>query len=150
MASFLDRFKIKTAMDDHSKLDLSCDHISTANFMQFNVAYSKELVPTEKIDIKMETFTRLLPMPVPTFGRARVNNRAFFVPYRTIFPGWNDFITDTVHVTTAGATFQGPPYFTNLDLLQLLCEVEDNSNSTTAILCSNWNENEPNFVLRKK
>lgn len=103
MASFLDKVKIKTAKNESTKLDLSCDHISTANFMQYNVAYTKEMVPGEKIDINMETFTRLEPMPVPTFGRARINNRAFFVPFRVIFPGWNDFITDAPH--TMGGTF---------------------------------------------
>lgn len=102
MASFLDKFKIKTAVDNYTKLDLGCDHISSANFMQFNVAYSKEMVPGERLSVNMETFTRLAPMPVPTFGRAKINNRAFFVPFRTIFPGWNDFITDTSHVNANG------------------------------------------------
>ena len=45
MASFLDKLKIKTAVDNHVGLDLSCQHISTANFMQMNVAWAKELVP---------------------------------------------------------------------------------------------------------
>lgn len=102
MASFLDKIKINTAVKDHTKLDLSCDHISTASFMQYNVAWSKEMVPGEKISINMETFTRLQPMPVPTFGRARINNRAFFVPFRTIFPAWNDFITDVRHTLATG------------------------------------------------
>lgn len=102
MASFLDKFKINTAVDNYTKLDLGCDHISTANFMQYNVAYSKELVPGERININMETFTRLQPMPVPTFGRAMINNRAFFVPFRTIFPKWNDFITDAIHSNANG------------------------------------------------
>ena len=104
MANFLDKIKVNTAVKDHVKLDLSCDHISTANFMQFNVAWSKEMVPGEKISVNMETFTRLQPMPVPTFGRARINNRAFFVPFRTIFPGWNDFITDTKHSFANGTS----------------------------------------------
>ena len=104
MANFLDKMKINTAVTDHVKLDLSSDHITTANFMQFNVAWSKELVPGEKISVNMETFTRLAPMPVPTFGRARINNRAFFVPFRTIFPGWNDFITDTKHTFSNGTS----------------------------------------------
>lgn len=105
MASFLDKLKVNTAVVDHTKLDLSSDHISTANFMQYNVAWSKELVPGEKIEVDMETFTRLAPMPVPTFGRARINNRAFFVPFRTIFPGWNDFITDTRHSFSNGSSY---------------------------------------------
>lgn len=104
MANFLDKIKVNTAVKDHVKLDLSSDHISTANFMQFNVAWSKEMVPGEKISVNMETFTRLQPMPVPTFGRARINNRAFFVPFRTIFPGWSDFITDTKHTFANGTS----------------------------------------------
>ena len=97
MASFLDKFKLNTAVDSRTKLDLSSQHITTGNFMQFNIAWSKELVPKEKITINMETFARLEPLPVPTFGRANIHNRAFFVPFRTIFPAWNDFITDTRH-----------------------------------------------------
>lgn len=105
MASFLDKLKIKTATDEHVKLDLSSQHISTANFMQLNVAWAKELVPREKINVFMETFTRLDPLPVPTYGRGNINNRAFFVPFRTIFPAWNDFITDTRHdFNVAGST----------------------------------------------
>lgn len=98
MANFLDKMKVKVATKNQVKLDLSCDHISTANFMQYNIAWTKELVPNEKISVNMETFTRLNPMPVPTFGRAAINNRAFFVPFRTIMPAWTDFITDTTHV----------------------------------------------------
>lgn len=99
MSNFLDKVKVNSALTNTTKLDLSCDHISTANFMQYNVAYSKELVPKEKISVNMETFTRLLPMPVPTFGRARINNRCFFVPFRTVMPNWNDFITDNKSVS---------------------------------------------------
>lgn len=97
MASFLDKMKINTATDSRVKLDLGSQHISTANFMQYNVAWSKELVPGEKISVNMETFVRMNPLPVPTFGRGNINTRAFFVPFRTIFPAWTDFITDTRH-----------------------------------------------------
>lgn len=104
MANFLDKFKINTAIKDHVKLDLSSDHITTSNFMQYDIAFAKEMVPKEKISINMETFARLSPMPVPTFGRARINNRAFFVPFRTIFPAWNDFITDIQHSNASGTS----------------------------------------------
>lgn len=102
MASFLDKFKLKTAMSNYTELDLSSDHITTANFMQFNVAFAQELVPNQSININMDTFVRLQPLPVPTFGRARVQNRCFFVPYRTIFPAWQDFITDARHTDNNG------------------------------------------------
>lgn len=98
MASFLDKIKVKTAVEDRTKLDLGSDHITTGSWFQYNVAYNKELVPRETIDVRMESLTRMLPLVRPTFGRANMNNRAFFVPYRVIWEGWNDFITDAPHV----------------------------------------------------
>ncbi len=70
--------------------------------MQMSVATIHELVPGSKIDVNMESFARLNPLPVPTFGRAAMRNRAFFVPFRTLFRGWNDFITDSPHVASNG------------------------------------------------
>lgn len=104
MASYLDKTQINTAITDNTKLDLGHSHISTADFMQANVSYLHEMVPGERIDVAMETFSRLNPLPVPTFGRASIRNRAYFVPFRTIFRGFNDFITDSVHVASDGFT----------------------------------------------
>ena len=106
MASYLDKTQVNTAITDNTKLDLGHQHITTADFMQLNVDMIHEMVPGEKIDIKMESFARLNPLPVPTFGRARMVNRAFAVPFRTIFRGWNDYITDNVHIASDGV-FQG-------------------------------------------
>lgn len=127
MASFLNKVKIPTALDERTKLDLGCDHITTSNWFQYNVAYNKEMVPTEKLSVNMQAFTRLLPLTRPTFGRANMNNRAFFVPYRTIMPSWNEFITDTtrqpyVSSASTGSNTTIPstvPYFTNGGLITL-------------------------------
>lgn len=104
MASYLDKVQVNTAITDNTKLDLGHQHITTADFMQLNVATIMEMVPGSKIDVNMESFARLNPLVVPTFGRASLRNRAFFVPFRTIFRGWNDFITDSVHVASGGYT----------------------------------------------
>ena len=103
----MDKMKLNSAVVEKTKLDLSSQHITTGNFMQFNVVWSKELVPTEKITINQETFARMDPLPVPTFGRANIKNRAFFVPFRTVFPAWNDFITDTKHTFNVYGTQYG-------------------------------------------
>lgn len=105
MASYLDKAQVNTAITDNTKLDLGHQHITTANFMQLNVDYIREMVPGEKIDVKMETFARMNPLPVPTFGRASIRNRAYFVPFRTIFRGWDDFLTDNAHYASDG--YQG-------------------------------------------
>lgn len=104
MASFNDKLKIATAVSGYSRQDLSSQHITSSDFFEFSVAKSFELVPNQKISIDMFTQARLAPMPVPTFGRARINNRAYFVPYRTVFPAWNDFITDTNHSYSNGTS----------------------------------------------
>ena len=96
MASFLDKFQIKTAAPAKQKFDLSCQHITTADFMQLSPVYIKEMVPNEKISINQQSFSRTARLSVPTFGRCNMHNKAFFVPFRTILRGWNDFITDTV------------------------------------------------------
>lgn len=95
MASFLDKFKVTTAIDTNTDLDLSCTHITTSDWMHQSPVYIKECVPGETLSVHQETFTRLAPMSVPTFGRGLIHNRAFFVPFRTIFSKWNDFITSS-------------------------------------------------------
>lgn len=89
----------------YSDLDLSSQHITTSNFMQFDCAKAMELVPKQSIDINMTTFARLLPMPVPTFGNADVHTRAYFVPFRTVMRGWNEFIEDTTYINGYGVSY---------------------------------------------
>lgn len=95
MASFLDKFKIKTAIEKNTTLDLSCQHITTADWMELAPVYIKEMVPGESIEVRQSTFTRMAPLAVPTLGRGIIHNRAFFVPMRTIFSRWDEFITQS-------------------------------------------------------
>lgn len=92
------KFQIKTAKPAavNQFNNLSCDHITTSNFMEVQPVYYRHLTPAdETIQVNAEAFSRLQPMPVPTMGRAQQNIRAFWVPYRTLFSSWNNFITDT-------------------------------------------------------
>ncbi len=102
MASYLDKVQVNTAITDSTKLDLGHTSITTQDFFQLNVATIMELVPGSKIDVNMETFARLNPLVVPTFGRASIRNRAFFVPFSTCFRAWHDMITESVHVASDG------------------------------------------------
>ena len=123
MASFIDKMTVNSAITDNTKLDLGHSHITTANFMQLNPVLCKEMVPGEKVDVNMMTFARMQPLAVPTFGRANIKERAFFVPMRTIFRGWNDFITDTPHVYSGakedgGVNYPTVPTISNAVLAQ--------------------------------
>lgn len=95
MSNILSKIGIRTAKNKKNKLDLSRDHITTSDFFQICPTFIQELVPGQSINVKAATFTRLSPLVNPMYGRCRIVNRAFFVPYRTIMDGWNEFITDT-------------------------------------------------------
>ena len=97
MAKYPQKTQVATAVTKHSKHDLSCTHITSGNFMDFQVAKCIEMVPKQKVEINHNVFARMDALNVPTYGDASIHNRAFFVPYRTVFPAWNDFITDSVH-----------------------------------------------------
>lgn len=92
------KFKIKTAKSAavNQFNNLSCDHITTSNFMEVQPVYYRHLTPAdETLTVNTEAYSRLQPMPIPTMGRAQQNIRGFWVPYRTLLSSWNNFITDT-------------------------------------------------------
>lgn len=93
---------VPTAVNSRTNIPLTPQHVTTADFMQFNVSLAIELAAESSIEVSHTLFTRLEPLAVPTFGRAMIKNKAFFVPFRTVFPAWNDFINDVPHVYDNG------------------------------------------------
>lgn len=92
------KFQIKTAKPSavNQFNNLSCDHITTSNFMEVQPVYYRHLTPAdETLTVNAEAYSRLQPMPIPTMGRAQQNIRAFWIPYRVLLSYWNNFITDT-------------------------------------------------------
>lgn len=124
------------AVSNFSQQDLSCQHVTTADFMQINIAKAMEIVPRQRVNINMDTFARLEPLAVPTFGRASIKNRAYFVPYRTVFPLFNDFINDVPSVSgTAGNTLSTVVQITHVPMInnQVFTQLfRGNSYSTSA------------------
>ena len=102
MANYPSKINVPIAITSRSKVNLSGRHRTTSNFMELSVARIIPMVPGQSLNAQYLGFTRLEPMPVPTFGDAVMNARAFFVPFRTIFPAWNDFIEDVAHVYSGG------------------------------------------------
>lgn len=101
--NIFDKTLVQTAKHKKSKINLDCRHTTTSDFFQLNVPYIRRMIPDEKISVDVSAFSRLAGMPLPTFGDANLNLRAFFVPYRMIFKGWHDFMSDTPHVWANGS-----------------------------------------------
>ena len=104
MAKYPNKISTPTAITNRCTLDLSGQHITTGNFMDFMVAKRMRLVPHQSVEVNHNVFSRLDPMEVPTYGDSDIRVRAFFVPYRTVFPAWDDFIEDAVHTFSDGTS----------------------------------------------
>ena len=88
--------KVAIAAVNHSKLDVSSTHITTQGFMHLRPVYYRHMLPKEHLKGSVSLLSRLSPMQVPCYGRARINLRYFFVPFRCVFPNANEFFTDTI------------------------------------------------------
>lgn len=95
--AFPKAISMPTAIEGRSTQDLSCTHITTSDWLQFNVSKYIKMVPNQSIDVRHIPFQRLQPMPVPTFGRGRFVHRAYFVPFRTVWTAWDDFYNGVPH-----------------------------------------------------
>lgn len=122
----LDKMKVVTQLDRReSKLDLSHDHITTSNFMDLQPVMYRHMMPQEKLRVNANAFARLAPMAVPTYGRCRLNLRGFFVPFRTVMPKFNEFVTDSVSTSfgtliSANSAIVGmTPFFHSSSLLHM-------------------------------
>ena len=94
--SVLSKQKVSVASVNRSKLDLSSTHIGTDNFMQCRPKYYLHMVPRQSIKGSAVFKSFMTPLINPCLGRARVNLRYFFVPYRVVFPNAVEFFVDTI------------------------------------------------------
>lgn len=115
MAYFPDKQKIKQEIQENvNQFDLSCNHLTTANFFEPNVAYIRDNTTRETFNNDTGVFARPLPMQLPVMGSAELKLKTFFVPYRTLSLQWNNFITRSPHVPAnaiAPIIVQEMPYF---------------------------------------
>lgn len=118
MANFLDKVKVKTATNRTNKFNLSCSHVTTQDMFVQRVCYVRELMPRQTIEVDQSSFIRLAPLDKPFYGSLRMVNRAFFVPFRTIFKSFTEFYTDTPYIDSSGqvARVSTAPYIGTKEL----------------------------------
>lgn len=108
-------------------------HVTTQDFFAIRPVYYREMPESESIRVNHSNFCRLMPLQRPFLGGCKIVNRAFFVPYRTIFPYFNDFIVDNESLDSSGhVKVTQMPWVYNLDLVDMFKDYYLNSTSNTA------------------
>lgn len=120
---------VASADVNHSKLDVSSTHITTGSFMNLQPVYYRHMLPGEHIKGVGNVLSRLAPVSVPTYGRCRINMRAFFVPFRCVMPNWNEFIVDTVASNVSSSSIvPSSPVLPNVVIVTLFTTLFSQSN----------------------
>lgn len=80
-------------------------HVPSTNITTLDVGriIPSNILPLEagdRVSVNYNQFSRLSPLLVPTFGSFRLKTYAFYVPYRTIWRGYQDFRSESVDNST--------------------------------------------------
>lgn len=118
MASFNKKVKNVFGSQEMNKFNLSSSNITSSDFFQLKVVYNREMVPGSSISVGCDQFSRLAPLVKPYYGQVQIINRAFFVPYRTVWQPWNSFITQTSNDSYYNINPSEAPYATNADFIE--------------------------------
>lgn len=78
------------------KYNLSHEFKLSTNFSYLTPIGMKEVLPGDTFKMNTELFLRMAPLVHPILQRINVDIHHFFVPYRLIWSGWEDFITGKV------------------------------------------------------
>lgn len=106
-----------------NRFDLSSRHICTTDFGVIRPIFARMVVPADKMTASVDTLTRLDAMPSPSMADIKVHQRGFYVPFRTVCPSFNDFISNNVHYTPNGTIRDEQtaiPYFTQQDINEFM------------------------------
>lgn len=120
MASFLEKASIPIAASEKHKFPLHCGHITTGNFMRFDIANARELAPNTTFKFNFQTFIRTIALKKPLLSSVHVHSTAFFVPFRVVWEPFTDFISDTPHNQPSGTSIiANTPLLTNGTVFRL-------------------------------
>ena len=113
--SIFNKIQIKTPKS--STFDLSFDHKTTLKMTNLTPFLVQDVLPGDKFDITTSSMIRFAPLVSPVMHKVNVFKHFFFVPYRVLWEGWNDFISGNSEATV--------PYLQGTDLDPFLIEQGD-------------------------
>lgn len=87
------KYSIAPAASGYTQCDLSRNHVTTLDFGQILPIAVDECIIGDRHHVEISPFVRLAPMAVPTFGNFDLHLVSFFVPFYTINPYFDNFVT---------------------------------------------------------
>lgn len=102
--------KLPVEVPNRSGFDESHFHLFTAKVGTLVPCMTDMLLPNDTVSVDIGSEIQLPPMATDFYGRVKAHFEAFFVPFRTVYGGWQEFIThnsETAEITM----HQGLPIF---------------------------------------
>lgn len=99
---------VKLTRPKTSNFDLTHDVKLTMKMGPLYPIMHMDCVPGDKINVSCESLIRFMPMTAPVMHRIDSYIHYFFVPYRILWPNWEDWLTGR----NQGTTNHPLPYFT--------------------------------------
>lgn len=84
---------VKMSRGKSNAFDLSHERKFSMNPGNITPFYVEEIIPGDNFKVKSEILMRFAPLASPVMHRINVFTHYFFVPFRQIMDGWEDFIT---------------------------------------------------------
>lgn len=85
--------KLPVEVPNRSGFDESHSHLFTAKVGTLVPCMTDMLLPNDTVSVDIGSEIQLPPMATDFYGRVKAHFEAFFVPMRTIYGGWQEFIT---------------------------------------------------------
>lgn len=137
MANYTSKSNLKTATGKKNLFDMSKSVVTTSDFGVMKPVEAIMCVPGDQISMDFSQFTRLMPMPAPTFGQVESRVRAFFVPFRTLYNDWKEFISNNFSYYPESSGTPLCPYTTYFHILAAFCyDLRTTSVGTSNIFCT--------------
>lgn len=89
--------KVPVQIPNKSGFDLSHENLFTAKCGTLYPVLVDTLLPNDTISLGHSSQLQLPPMATDFYGRVMGKFEAFFVPFRVLYGGWQDFITHPVN-----------------------------------------------------
>lgn len=101
--------KVKVELPQYSHFDLGHQNRLSLKMGYLVPVYTQEVLPTDKFEISINAMYRLAPMLAPVMDKLDAYVHCFYVPYRILWNGWENYIAPKTFTAT-------PPAFPTLPL----------------------------------